>query len=106
MIDLLNKEITPTQFLLLSAASEASTREFVEVVCAYWVIFPESEQQLIQLAQDLLTRGEKAAGLEILSRGLKIVREAVGRYIVWYSIHMLSFEYVMIFSHINIEAYC
>ncbi|KAL7183794.1 hypothetical protein ACSBR2_026048 [Camellia fascicularis] len=35
---------------------EASTREFVEVVCAYWVIFPESEQQLIKLAQDLLTR--------------------------------------------------
>ncbi|CAL5417261.1 unnamed protein product [Camellia sinensis] len=51
--------ITPTQFLLLSAASEASTREFMEVVRAYWVIFPDSEQQLIKLAQDLLTRGEK-----------------------------------------------
>ncbi|KAL7212289.1 hypothetical protein ACSBR2_015045 [Camellia fascicularis] len=38
-----------------SATSEASTREFVEVVFAYWVIFPDSEQQLIKLAQDLVT---------------------------------------------------
>ncbi|THG23978.1 hypothetical protein TEA_023067 [Camellia sinensis var. sinensis] len=32
-----------------------STREFVDVVFAYWVIFPDSEQQLINLAQDLVT---------------------------------------------------
>ncbi|THG12613.1 hypothetical protein TEA_025893 [Camellia sinensis var. sinensis] len=38
-----------------SATSKASTREFVDVVFAYWVIFPDSEQQLINLAQDLVT---------------------------------------------------
>ncbi|KAL7182008.1 hypothetical protein ACSBR1_040844 [Camellia fascicularis] len=53
---IVNLELDSREFLLLSAASEASTREFVEVVCAYWVIFPDSEQQLIKLAQNLLTR--------------------------------------------------
>ncbi|KAL7164341.1 hypothetical protein ACSBR2_040287 [Camellia fascicularis] len=53
---IVNLELDSREFLLLSVASEASTREFVEVVCAYWVIFPDSEQQLIKLAQNLLTR--------------------------------------------------
>ncbi|KAF5949352.1 hypothetical protein HYC85_011345 [Camellia sinensis] len=40
---------------LYSQELRASTREFVDVVFAYWVIFPDSEQQLINLAQDLVT---------------------------------------------------
>ncbi|CAL5336506.1 unnamed protein product [Camellia sinensis] len=39
----------------LTIRKAASTREFVDVVFAYWVIFPDSEQQLINLAQDLVT---------------------------------------------------
>ncbi|KAL6978277.1 hypothetical protein U1Q18_019946 [Sarracenia purpurea var. burkii] len=39
-----------------STAHEASTREFVEAIRAYRVIFPDSEQQLIKLAQDLVTK--------------------------------------------------
>ncbi|GFY98664.1 Vps51/Vps67 family (components of vesicular transport) protein [Actinidia rufa] len=44
---------------------EASTHEFVEAVRAYQVIFPESEQQLIKLVQDLLTKQFKATQQQI-----------------------------------------
>ncbi|CAL5433451.1 unnamed protein product [Camellia sinensis] len=37
------------------SSHEASTYEFVEAVRAYRVIFPDSEQQLIKLAHDLVT---------------------------------------------------
>ncbi|PSS14726.1 Vacuolar protein sorting-associated protein [Actinidia chinensis var. chinensis] len=46
-------------------AHEASTHEFVEAVRAYQVIFPESEQQLIKLVQDLLTKQFKATQQQI-----------------------------------------
>lgn len=36
--------------------TKASTREFAEAVCAYRIIFPDSEDQLIKLAQDLVTK--------------------------------------------------
>lgn len=39
-----------------STAHEASLREFAEAIQAYRVIFPESEKQLIKLAQDLVTK--------------------------------------------------
>ncbi|XP_052187508.1 vacuolar protein sorting-associated protein 51 homolog [Diospyros lotus] len=39
-----------------SSDHEASTREFMEAIRAYRVIFPDSEQQLIKLAQDLVTK--------------------------------------------------
>ncbi|GAV83612.1 Vps51 domain-containing protein [Cephalotus follicularis] len=39
-----------------SATREASVRGFVEAVRAYRVIFPDSENQLIKLAQDLVTK--------------------------------------------------
>ncbi|KAF5936646.1 hypothetical protein HYC85_024152 [Camellia sinensis] len=38
------------------SSHEASTYEFVEAVRAYRVIFPDSEQQLIKLAHDLVTK--------------------------------------------------
>ncbi|XWS76646.1 hypothetical protein CRYUN_Cryun01aG0195200 [Craigia yunnanensis] len=37
-------------------AREASVREFAEAICAYRVIFPDSERQLITLAQDLVIK--------------------------------------------------
>ncbi|XP_073525709.1 uncharacterized protein [Phyllobates terribilis] len=40
----------------LSAAHEVSTREFVEAVRAYRVIFPDSEDQLIKISQNLITK--------------------------------------------------
>lgn len=39
-----------------TAAHEASVREFVEAVRAYRVIFPDSENQLVKLAQDVVTK--------------------------------------------------
>ncbi|THG04913.1 hypothetical protein TEA_005731 [Camellia sinensis var. sinensis] len=42
-------------FLNENIILHASTREFVEAVRAYRVIFPDSEQQLIKLSQDLVT---------------------------------------------------
>ncbi|KAE8009362.1 hypothetical protein FH972_005802 [Carpinus fangiana] len=39
-----------------AAAHEASVREFVEAVRAYRVIFPDSENQLVKLAQDVVTK--------------------------------------------------
>ncbi|GLT71898.1 hypothetical protein SLA2020_438830 [Shorea laevis] len=39
-----------------TAAHEASVREFVEPVRAYRVIFPDSENQLVKLAQDVVTK--------------------------------------------------
>ncbi|CAL5425899.1 unnamed protein product [Camellia sinensis] len=51
-----------------SAASEASTREFVEAVRAYRVIFPDSEQQLIKLSQDLVTKHFEAIQQQIKRR--------------------------------------
>lgn len=41
---------------LPGTAHEASTREFVEAVRAYRLIFPDSEDQLNKLAQDLVTK--------------------------------------------------
>ncbi|XP_068475416.1 vacuolar protein sorting-associated protein 51 homolog [Phaseolus vulgaris] len=38
------------------SAHEASIHELVEAIRAFRVIFPDSEKQLVQLAQDLLTR--------------------------------------------------
>ncbi|GFZ13797.1 Vps51/Vps67 family (components of vesicular transport) protein [Actinidia rufa] len=48
-----------------SAAHEASTHEFVEAIRAYRIIFPDSEQQLIKLAQDLVTKQFKATQEQI-----------------------------------------
>ncbi|KAL6978309.1 Vacuolar protein sorting-associated protein 51 [Sarracenia purpurea var. burkii] len=48
-----------------STAHEASTREFVEAIRAYRVIFPDSEQQLIKLAQDLVTKHFEATQQQI-----------------------------------------
>ncbi|CAL5431607.1 unnamed protein product [Camellia sinensis] len=45
------------------------------------------------------------AGLETTFRGLRTGGEPIGRYVMWHSIHILS-DYVMIFSHIDIGAYC
>lgn len=42
--------------LATAAAHEASVHEFVEAVRAYCVIFPDSEKQLVKLAQDLVTK--------------------------------------------------
>ncbi|KAK7344381.1 hypothetical protein VNO77_13908 [Canavalia gladiata] len=39
-----------------SSAHEATIHEFVEAVRAFQVIFPDSEEQLVKLAQDLLTK--------------------------------------------------
>ncbi|KAK6260333.1 Vps51/Vps67 - like 1 [Theobroma cacao] len=39
-----------------STPHEASVREFAEAICAYRVIFPDSEKQLITLAQDLVIK--------------------------------------------------
>lgn len=39
-----------------AAAHEASVREFVEAVRAYRVIFPDSGNQLVKLAQDVVTK--------------------------------------------------
>lgn len=44
---------------------EVPTREFVEAVHAYHVIFPDSEQQLVKLVQDLTTRHFEAAKQQI-----------------------------------------
>ncbi|CAK9152906.1 unnamed protein product [Ilex paraguariensis] len=44
---------------------EASTREFAEAVRAYRVIFPDSEPQLIKLAQDLVTKHFEATQQQI-----------------------------------------
>ncbi|KAJ9547597.1 hypothetical protein OSB04_020140 [Centaurea solstitialis] len=44
---------------------EVPTREFVEAVHAYHVIFPDSEQQLVRLVQDLTTRHFEAAKQKI-----------------------------------------
>ncbi|XP_021279912.1 vacuolar protein sorting-associated protein 51 homolog [Herrania umbratica] len=41
---------------ILTAPHEASVREFAEAICAYRVIFPDSEKQLISLAQDLVIK--------------------------------------------------
>ncbi|XP_057472846.1 vacuolar protein sorting-associated protein 51 homolog [Actinidia eriantha] len=48
-----------------SAAHEASTHEFLEAIRAYRIIFPDSEQQLIKLAQDLVTKQFKATQEQI-----------------------------------------
>ncbi|KAL8137228.1 hypothetical protein V2J09_003229 [Rumex salicifolius] len=46
----------PESSISLSAAHEVSTREFVEAVRAYRVIFPDSEDQLIKISQNLITK--------------------------------------------------
>ncbi|KAI4301500.1 hypothetical protein L6164_034775 [Bauhinia variegata] len=45
--------VDPSPF---ASAHEAAVREFVEAVRAFRVIFPESEKQLVKLAQDLVTK--------------------------------------------------
>ncbi|KAI4349737.1 hypothetical protein L6164_010297 [Bauhinia variegata] len=40
----------------LASAHEAAIREFVEAVRAFQVIFPDSEMQLVKLAQNLITK--------------------------------------------------
>ncbi|KAL7618767.1 hypothetical protein Lser_V15G01425 [Lactuca serriola] len=47
---------------------EVPTREFVEAVHAYHVIFPDSEQQLVKLMQHLTTRHFEAARQQIQQR--------------------------------------
>ncbi|KAI3773199.1 hypothetical protein L6452_04403 [Arctium lappa] len=49
----------------ITPLSEVPTREFVEAVHAYHVIFPDSEQQLVKLVQDLTTRHFEAAKQQI-----------------------------------------
>ncbi|KAH7863328.1 hypothetical protein Vadar_016148 [Vaccinium darrowii] len=48
-----------------STAHQASTHEFVEALRAYQVIFPDSEQQLIQLAQSLVAKNFEATQQQI-----------------------------------------
>ncbi|KAG5530353.1 hypothetical protein RHGRI_025331 [Rhododendron griersonianum] len=48
-----------------STAHQASTHEFVEALRAYRVIFPDSEQQLIKLAQNLVTKNFEATQQQI-----------------------------------------
>lgn len=48
-----------------STAHQASTHEFVEALRAYRVIFPDSEQQLIQLAQSLVAKNFEATQQQI-----------------------------------------
>lgn len=48
-----------------SAVHEASTREFVEALHAYRIIFPDSEIQLIKLARDLVTKHFEATQQQI-----------------------------------------
>ncbi|GKA68049.1 vacuolar protein sorting-associated protein 51 homolog isoform X1 [Tanacetum coccineum] len=49
----------------VSPISEVPTREFVEAVHAYHVIFPDSEEQLVKLVHDLTTRHFEAANQQI-----------------------------------------
>ncbi|XP_074316026.1 vacuolar protein sorting-associated protein 51 homolog [Silene latifolia] len=51
--DEFGKQESPDQ---IPAAHELSTREYVEAVRAYRVIFPDSEQRLIKISHDLVTR--------------------------------------------------
>ncbi|KAA8543033.1 hypothetical protein F0562_021472 [Nyssa sinensis] len=51
-----------------ATAHEASTREFAEAIRAYRVIFPDSEQQLIKLVQDLVTKHFEAFQQHIKKR--------------------------------------
>lgn len=54
-----------SQSVSVSPISEVPTREFVEAVHAYHVIFPDSEEQLVKLVRDLTTRHFEAANQEI-----------------------------------------
>ncbi|PWA33992.1 Vacuolar protein sorting-associated protein 51 [Artemisia annua] len=54
-----------SQSVSVGPISEVPTREFVEVVHAYHVIFPDSEEQLVKLVRDLTTRHFEAANQEI-----------------------------------------
>ncbi|KAL4572175.1 hypothetical protein LXL04_018944 [Taraxacum kok-saghyz] len=56
----LSKEIS-----MEGSESQVPTREFVEAVHAYHVIFPDSEQQLVKLVQYLTTRHFEAAKQQI-----------------------------------------
>lgn len=49
----------------ISSVTQVPTREFVEAVHAYHVIFPDSEQQLVKLVQYLTTRHFEAAKQQI-----------------------------------------
>ncbi|XP_071696754.1 vacuolar protein sorting-associated protein 51 homolog [Rutidosis leptorrhynchoides] len=49
----------------ISPIHEVPTREFVEAVHAYHVIFPDSEQHLVKLVHDLTTRHFEAAKQQI-----------------------------------------
>uniref|UniRef100_A0A5B7AYV3 Vacuolar protein sorting-associated protein 51 homolog n=1 Tax=Davidia involucrata TaxID=16924 RepID=A0A5B7AYV3_DAVIN len=51
-----------------ATAHEASTHEFAEAIRAYRVIFPDSEQQLIKLVQDLVTKHFEAPQQHIKKR--------------------------------------
>lgn len=42
--------------LCLITGHQASVREFAEAIRAYRVIFPDSEEQLTNLARDLVTK--------------------------------------------------
>lgn len=56
---------SPNQATLSDSTFQASTREFVEAVRAYRVIFPDSEKQLVKLLQDLVTKHFEAANQHI-----------------------------------------
>ncbi|XP_050267110.1 vacuolar protein sorting-associated protein 51 homolog [Quercus robur] len=51
-----------------AAAHEASVREFAEALRAYCVIFPDSENQLVKLAQDLVTKHFETTGEYVKER--------------------------------------
>lgn len=54
--------------LTLATAHAASTREFVEAVRAYRVIFPDSREQLISLLKDLVTKHFEATQQHIVKQ--------------------------------------
>ncbi|RDX58089.1 Vacuolar protein sorting-associated protein 51-like protein, partial [Mucuna pruriens] len=62
LLEKLELSVTDIQFIpevMVNAspsAHEADIREFVEAIRAFRVIFPDSEKQLVKLAQDLITK--------------------------------------------------
>ncbi|XVE73430.1 hypothetical protein DITRI_Ditri11bG0117400 [Diplodiscus trichospermus] len=71
----------PSKQSIPTMAHEASVREFVEAIRAYRVIFPDSERQLITLAQDLVIKHfettEQSVKRRISSANLLVVLRTI-----------------------------
>ncbi|KAL2540434.1 Vps51/Vps67 family (components of vesicular transport) protein [Abeliophyllum distichum] len=72
-----------------SAAHEASIREFVEAVRAYRVIFLDSEQQLLKLAQDFVTKHFEATRQQIKKQFRSVELLAILR-VIWSDVLLIS----------------